>query len=177
MQVHQVQPSSWVSTLVPLVIVVLVMALRMRRMGRVRPLRIEQLWIVPALYLAVVVMLFVEKPPTLGGWACAAFALVAGGFLGWQRGKLMRIHLDPETHALGQQSSMAGMIFLIALVGVRYAAHDISGAMHMNLALMTDTLAALALGMFSVQRLEIYLRGKRMLAAAAAHLRSEPLSR
>lgn len=177
MQVHQVQPSGWVSTLVPLVIVVLVMALRMRRMGRVRPLRIEQLWIVPALYLAVVVMLFVQNPPTLGGWACAAFALVAGGFLGWQRGKLMRIHVDPETHSLGQQSSMAGMIFLIVLVGVRYAARDMGGAMHMNLALMTVTLAALALGMFSVQRLEMYLRAKRMLADAAANLRSEPLSR
>jgi hypothetical protein len=166
MQVHQAQPGGWAATLIPLVIIVVVMALRMRRMGRVRPLRIEQLWIVPALYLVVVVLLFAQNPPSLGGWLCAFVALVAGGLLGWQRGRMMRIHVDPETHALGQQASMAGMIFLIVLIAVRYAARDMGGAMHMNIALMTDTLAALALGMFSIQRLEMYLRAKRMLAEA-----------
>lgn len=148
----------------PLLVVVLVIALRLRGAGRRRPLRLERLWVVPALYLVLVVTLLVETPPPgIGGWLSAAFALAAGAFLGWQRGKMMRIHLDPDTHTLSQQSSAAGMIFLIVLIGVRYAARDIGGAMHANVALMTDTLAALALGMFGMQRLEMYLRAKRML--------------
>ena len=166
MQVHQVQPGGWASYLIPFVVIAVVMALRIRRMKSVRPLRIEQLWIVPAIYLVVVALLFVENAPSPAGWACAAVALVAGGLLGWQRGKLMRIHVDPETHALGQQASMAGMVFLIALIAVRYAARTAGGDLHMDVALMTDTLAALALGMFSMQRLEMYLRAKRMLADA-----------
>lgn len=168
MQGHQAEPGGWVH-LLALLVIVLVMAIRLRGVGRLRPLRLERLWVVPALYLALVVVLFVQAPPPgLGAWVSAAFALLAGGFLGWQRGRLMRIHVDPETHALSQQSSAAGMIFLVVLIAVRYAARDLGGEMHMNLAIMTDTLAALALGMFSAQRAEMYLRARRMLEAARA---------
>jgi hypothetical protein len=80
----------------------------------------------------------------------------------------MRIHVDPATHELSQQSSAAGVIFLVVLIAVRYAARDLGGTMHMNMALMTDTLAALALGMFGMQRLEMYLRARRMLGEAHA---------
>ncbi|MBY8826700.1 CcdC protein domain-containing protein [Hephaestia mangrovi] len=168
MQVHHGPPNSWLSYAIPFAIIAVVMILRIRRMSRMRPLRIEQLWIVPALYLAVVTMLFVQHPPSVQGWASAAIALVAGGVLGWQRGKLMRIHVDPETHALNQQASIAGMAFLVVLVFGRFVAETASGSMHMNVGMIVDTLAALALGMFSVQRLEMYLRAKRMLAEARA---------
>lgn len=165
---YQAQPGGWVQVFL-IAAIVLVVAMRMRGVGRLRPLRLERLWVVPALYLVLVVMLFVQAPPPgLGAWFSAGFALVAGGFLGWQRGRLMRIHVDPETHALSQQSSAIGMVFIVVLIAARYAARDLGGEMHMNMAIMTDTLAALALGMFSAQRAEMYLRARRMLNAARA---------
>ena len=166
MQVHHAQPGSWPSYVIPLIVIAVVMVLRIRRMSRAQPLRLERLWLVPALYFVIVVALFVQAPPPgAGGWASAAVALIAGGFLGWQRGKMMRIQIDPDTHALSQRSSAAGVVFLVALLAVRYAVRDLGGTMHLNVALMTDTLAALALGMFGVQRLEMFIRARRMIAA------------
>jgi hypothetical protein len=40
--------------------------------------------------------------------------------------------------------------------------------MHIDAALITDCLVALALGLLSAQRLEMYLRGTRLLADARA---------
>ena len=39
----------------------------------------------------------------------------------------MRIEVDPETHALNQQASMAGMVFLVGGGVVRYGAWKIAG--------------------------------------------------
>src|SRR3546814_12869683 len=50
----------------------------MRRMNRMRPLKLEQLWIVPALHLGVVVMLLAQHPPQGSGWAVVAIGLVVG---------------------------------------------------------------------------------------------------
>jgi Protein of unknown function (DUF1453) len=98
-QAHPVQPS-WTSYAITIGIIVLVMALRMRRMGRMRPLNLGSLWIVPALYFVVAVLMFVQLPPT--GWVATAsvVALLIGAGVGWQRGKMMHIHVDPNTHAL-----------------------------------------------------------------------------
>jgi hypothetical protein len=51
------------SQIIPLAVIALVIMLRMRGAGRRRPLRLERLWIVPALYLLLVVVLFAEAPP------------------------------------------------------------------------------------------------------------------
>ncbi|HVI97812.1 MAG TPA: CcdC protein domain-containing protein [Sphingomonas sp.] len=166
MHVQTVQPHAWISYLITAAIVGLVLFFRMRRMSRMRPLKLEQLWIVPALYLGVVAMLFAQNPPHGSNWAVIAIGLLVGAALGWQRGKFMDIHVDPETHALNQKASIGGVLFLVALIAVKMGAQAAGGAAHVNVGLVTDTLAALALGMFSVQRLEMYLRAKRLLAEA-----------
>jgi membrane protein CcdC involved in cytochrome C biogenesis len=168
MQAHDVQPNGLTSYIVPVVIILVVFALRMRRMSQLRPLKLERLWIVPSLYLLVVIGLFVEHPPTLGGWAIALAALAAGCALGWQRGRMMQIHVDPETHALNQKASVAGMAFLVGLILVRMVARSLGGDLHMDVNVAVEALAALALGMFSLQRLEMYLRARRLLDQARA---------
>ncbi|RIA37571.1 uncharacterized protein DUF1453 [Hephaestia caeni] len=168
MHAQTVQPHAWVSYLITAAIVGLVLFFRMRRMNRMRPLKLEQLWIVPALYLGGVVMLLAQHPPQGSGWAVVAIGLVVGAALGWQRGRFMHIHVDPETHALNQRASPAGMLFLVVLIAVKMGAQTAGGAIHMNVGLITDTLAALALGMFAMQRLEMYLRAKQLLAEARA---------
>ena len=80
----------------------------------------------------------------------------------------MRLHVDPETHALNQQGSPAAMLFLLALVVVKAGARAEGSAMHLDVVMLTDALLALALGMFTAMRVEMYLRGKRLLAAHTA---------
>jgi len=149
---------------VTLGLVLIVMALRMRGMSRMRPLKLGSLWIVPAIYLAVTIWMFVLLPPV--GWVAIASvgALLIGAAVGWQRGKMMHIHVDPETHALNQKASPAAMFFLVILIVVRTGARSLLGAeSHVSPAMLTDPLIAFALGMFTLTRLEMYLRAKRLL--------------
>ncbi len=168
MQVHPVH-QSWVSTAITIAFIIVIMAFRMRRMGKLRPLKLNSLWVVPAIYAVVAALMFVQLPPT--GWIAIASigGLVIGAGVGWQRGKMMHIHVDPETHALNQKASPAAMIFLIGLIVVRTLARSVLGqAGGLSPAMLTDPLIAFALGMFTLTRLEMYLRAKRLLAKAQA---------
>jgi membrane protein CcdC involved in cytochrome C biogenesis len=165
MQAHPIGPA-WPQYVVPVAVAVLVLLLRMRRMSRARPLRLERLWIVPALYLLIVAASFAAVPPTVLGWVWAAAGLVIGAGLGWQRGKTMRIEVDPATHQLNQRASPAGFVFLALLILIRQGARLEGGAMHLDVAALTNALLALALGMFTAMRVEMYLRAKRLLANA-----------
>jgi membrane protein CcdC involved in cytochrome C biogenesis len=79
----------------------------------------------------------------------------------------MHIHVDPETHALNQKASPAAMFFLIALIVVRAGARTLLGQTGgVSPAMLTDPLIMFAVGMFSVQRVEMYLRAKRLLEEA-----------
>jgi len=165
MQVQGQPPhQSWISIAVTVAIVGIVLALRMRRMGQIRPLKLETLWVVPAIYLAMTALMFWSLPPK--GWVAIASVagLAIGAAVGWQRGKMMHIHVDPETHALNQKASPAAIIFLVALIVVRSGAKAVLGETgNVSPAMLTDPLIAFALGMFSLTRLEMYLRAKRLL--------------
>ena len=165
-QAHPVH-QTWVTYAITIGIIVMIMALRMRGMSKMRPFKLGSLWIVPAVYLVVAALMFAQVPPT--GWVAIAciVGLLIGAAVGWQRGKMMHIHVDPETHALNQKASPAAMFFLIALIVVRAGARSVlgqSGAI--SPAMLTDPLIAFALGMFTLTRLEMYLRAKRLLEEA-----------
>jgi hypothetical protein len=166
MQVHQA-PGIW-QYILPIVIAGVILAFRARRMTQMRSLKIERLWIVPAIYLLLVAFLYIKGPPSPVGWAICVAMLIVGGAIGWQRGKLMEIHVDPETHAINQKGSYAAIVFLVVLFAVKFLAQTGSQALHVNVAVLTDALAALALGLFTMTRIEMYLRAKRLLDAARA---------
>jgi hypothetical protein len=166
MQAHPAQ-QTWISYAITIGIVVIVMALRFRSMGKMRPLKLGSLWVVPTMYVVVAALMFIGLPPT--GWVAVASAvgLLIGAAVGWQRGKMMHIHVDPETHALNQKASPAAMFFLIALIVVRAGARTLLGQTGgVSPAMLTDPLIMFAVGMFSVQRVEMYLRAKRLLEEA-----------
>lgn len=165
--IHQ----TWISYAITIGIVIVVMALRMRSMSRERPLKLETLWVVPVLYLLVAgSMLFSLTPPPLG-WGLLLAGLGLGIGVGWHRGKLIRITQDPATGTLRQKASPLAMILLVALIVLKLGAraifgetavgHPASGAM-----LLTDAFIGFALGLLSATRLELYLRGRRLLAAS-----------
>ena len=78
MPIHDAQPSGILQYAIPIAIFLVVFGLRARRMTRLRPLRIEQLWVVPAIYAVVVAALFVRNPPTPVGWAIAGGRVTLG---------------------------------------------------------------------------------------------------
>jgi hypothetical protein len=164
--------NSWISYAISGTIILVVLGIRLSRMNKVRPLRIERLWVVPALFALLTASMFIATPPSLIGWVLSLAALAIGAVLGWQRGRFMHIEVDPDTHLLNQRASPAALLFIIGLIAVRFAARSAlaSGAgdtfLHLNAMAVTDILVALALGLISVTRLEMYLRAKRLLEAA-----------
>jgi hypothetical protein len=169
MQPHAAQPADWIQYAITAGVIAVVVAIRWRRMSRVVPLRLERLWIFPAFYAVVAIALFATRPPVGLAWLFCAVALLIGAALGWQRGKLMRITVDPDTHALNQTGSPAAMLFILAIIAVRSGArYALAGDnfLHLNALAVTDMLVALALGLFTTQRIEMFLRARRMLDEA-----------
>jgi len=168
----QVQPGQapWMSYVVPVIVVAVVMALRWRRMSRARRLRLETLWILPAVYAVIVAYVFATSPPSASGWGWSVLGLAVGAAIGWYRGRMMQIHVDPETHALSQQASPAAFLLLIVLVVARGAARQEIGGDdqpgHHGIGLATDLAMASALGLIAATRIEMILRARRLLRAA-----------
>lgn len=164
------QPAPPQATLISMVamfaVIGIVLFFRLRRMSKERPLKLEHLWIVPAIYLMVVAWLFARGMPDRIGWLICAAAFLVGCGLGWQRGRMMHITIDPETHMLNQKASIAGMLFIVGLIAVKVAAQMESSQLHLNVALLTQAFGALGLGLFTMQRVEMYVRAKRMLDEA-----------
>ena len=145
--------------------------LRLRRMTRPRPLKLGRLWIGPAILLVLTAAFLVEAPPPPGGWPWLVPAAVIGAALGWARGRLMTITVHPETHALDVRASRAAVLLVLALVGLRLALRSAlmtSAGPALGVAAWTDALLVFATMLVGAQRLEMGLRGRRLLAQARA---------
>jgi len=157
---------------IPGMIILTVLFFRLRSVGKARRLRLERLWIMPAFYAAIVGFVFWSAPPHGMTWLWCLVALGVGAGLGWWRGKLMRVAVDAETHKLSQTVSPAALLFIVALIAIRSASRamaiEMAGPGHAGLMAATDILMAFALGFIAFQRVEIFLRARRMLAEARA---------
>ena len=161
---------TWLTVLLPLAIIAVVMALRLRSMSRERPLKIGSLWVVPVVYLLLVGWMLFALPPTPAGWALVAAGIVIGAVLGWHRGKMIRIERDAETSELRQKASPLAMLLLVALIVLKLGARAVFGEgaatqPGSSAMLLTDAFIGFALGLLSATRLELYLRARRLLAS------------
>lgn len=157
-----------ISTVITLLVISVVLFFRLRNVNRERPLKLEQLWIIPGIYAVIAGFLYYSIPPKGIAWLWCGIALLAGGVLGWWRGRTMRISVDPETQTLRQKASLASMFFLLGLIAVRTVARVEGQAWHFDVMMLTDILVALALGLLTMQRVEMYLRAKKLLSEARA---------
>ncbi len=155
---------------IPLVIIVL--ALRLRGLTRGRRLRVEWLWVMPTLLLAISVVVVVMARPAGLDWLWMGLAFAIGAVLGWQRGRMIQISVDPESHELTSKASPAALIFIVALIAVRYllrwAAATYGASWGLSVMMITDYLLVFGLGLLGVQRLEMWLRGTRLVRDARA---------
>jgi hypothetical protein len=147
------------------------LAVLLMRNRRPRRLRLEAMWIRPLIFVILVGVTFVTVPPPTGaaGILVLVVALGLGVAAGWLRGSLMRIDVHPETHDISAQASPVGMLFILALLGLR---------MYLRTAAMTtpipgvpataiaDALILLAGAMMITQSVEMWLRARRLLGEA-----------
>ena len=159
------------SVLIGLAVLVPILLLRN---ARPRKLKLERLWVRPAIWALAAVLSFTAAPPVLTAQAVGglSLALVLGAVLGWQRGRLMRIEVDPVTHNMTLQASPAAMIFIVVLFALRTYARGaglgVVGQTHLPVSLVVDVLILFSLAMMLAQSVEIGLRGRRLLLAARA---------
>ena len=152
------------------VVVIAIIVYRMRGLSRARPLKLERLWIAPTAVALLGAVVLVESPPQGTGWLLLVPALAVGGALGWLRGSTMAIAVEPETHALNVRASPVAILFVLVLVALRYGLRSLmvgnAGSLHLTAALITDIFLAFAVGLVAVQRIEMAIRARRLLAAA-----------
>ena len=157
-----------------LLVALVVIGLVARRSLRARALKVERLWIRPVIFALIVSATVGASPLPLDGVSLAVIAvsLVLGVAMGWQRGKFMRITVDPETHALTSQASPLGMVFILAILGLRVALRgallESHSAFGISAAAVTDGLVILLGGMMVAQGAEMWLRAQRLLDEARA---------
>jgi hypothetical protein len=165
-------PKPLMTYVIMAVVLVVVLGLRMRNVGRERPLKVGLLWIVPAVYLAVAAAVFALTPPLRPlEWGLSLVALVVGAALGWQRGRLIHIAVDPATEEVRMKQSMMGFLFIIILIALKMGMRSMpgfgnNGLFHMSPQGLTDILVALMLGLLGMQRVEMFLRARRLLGEA-----------
>lgn len=163
-------PNGLVGTTFLIVFVAFVLAMRFRRMRQGRRLRLEWLWVVPAIYTAFAATLLYLSTPTPTIWLVCAAALAIGAVLGWQRARLVTVSIDPDSHALNQRESPFAILFIVALILLRTGARALgqaeAAAWHINVMAITDILVMFAVGLLSAQRIELWRRGTALLAAA-----------
>jgi hypothetical protein len=168
--------SSLITYLITGVVVLAVLAFRMARSRVARPLRIEYLWVVPAIYMLFGALSIWALAANFGlasdpaNLAIMAACLVAGAAVGWWRGKLMKIDVHPETHVVMVQASAwaIGVILALLLVrlGLRYLFfQNVSPTSPAGTTMTVDFILA-AVGILGVARLEMWLRASRLLAQA-----------
>jgi membrane protein CcdC involved in cytochrome C biogenesis len=159
--------------LLPLLIPLLVIAVVMRRAVRGRKVRVERLWIAPAIALIGAGVLLYFQPPTDAlSLAVYAGVIALGGALGWYRGAFTRLSVDAETHEVTSKASAAGIALILGAFvirsGVRAFMGESASDLHVSAALVTDAFVLFAVAMVIVQRVEIWLRCERLLKQARA---------
>lgn len=155
--------------MVPLVAIALVIL----RNSRARRLRIETLWIMPVVILALVGLSFSQQgmlTPLMLGVDIAALA--AGAGLGWWRARFTHITVDPATHELTSRASPVGMLVILAIFALRYGirmyAAQNTSSLGVSANAVADAALVVSVGLVCAQRLEIALRATRLLAEARA---------
>ena len=99
----------------PILIAVPFLYFRMRKMARAQPLKLNRLWIRPALILAIAALVLVAPSPghqpahvlTPVDWAWMALAAALGAVAGWQWGRTMAIEVHPHDGTLMVRGGMA----------------------------------------------------------------------
>ncbi len=147
-----------------------IFGLRMRRMMQSRPFNVNRVWILPAIFIALMALTVWRQPPLDKEWLWVAGGLVIGAALGWFRAKTIRLTLHLETRQVMAQGSPLAMIFILAIFVVRFALRGVlqteSGALGISVAVADSAFLAMACGLFAARAIEMGVRATKLLNQA-----------
>lgn len=171
-------PNPLIVTLITILILLPLLYFRMRRLTRGTPLKLNRLWIRPALILAICALaLFGPQPHHAAprvfsdmDWCWLALAVVLGAGAGWQMGRVMAIEVHPENGTLMVKGGQAAMVVIVVLVllrlGLRAGLALEGQALHLDVLLISDASIVFAAALFAVRSLEMWLRAKKVMEQA-----------
>lgn len=164
-------PSNFYSIIIPILVIGVVLLFRVRRMRVKQPLKLGSLWMVPGIFLVIAGLTLAQFPPRGLDWAWLTVALLLGAALGWQRGRLMKIWVDPESGRLMTQGSGWALVFLVVLLVLRMALREglimEANAGAIDMGLINSAFVVFAFGLFGTQRGEMAMRAARLTKADA----------
>ena len=161
-------------TMGPLIGIGVALSIILLRNRRKRTLRPHLLWVMPLLVTTAIGFgLWANtQHPHFGPFAWIAFilALALGCVAGWWRGKTITIEKEPDG-SLKAQASPLGLILIIGLVAARAGLREVmeanAAAWHLDAVVVTDAFMLFAIGMIVAQRVELYIRARRILTGGA----------
>ncbi|MGO4409136.1 MULTISPECIES: CcdC protein domain-containing protein [unclassified Brevundimonas] len=157
--------------LIGIAVALIVVLLRNRRKRTLRP---HLLWVMPLLVTIMIGMGLwaTTQHPHFGPYAWMAFAaaLALGAAAGWQRGKTITIEKEPDG-SLKAQASPLGLILVIGLFAARAGLRELmqsnAVAWGLDAVVVTDAFMIFAIGLIVTQRIEMYIRARRVLAGGS----------
>lgn len=170
-------PKEIATYLVPIVVMAIV-ALRLMRQSRGRPLKPSRLWLRPAILAVFLTMAFLHPPAlTLLSAAVFAAATVLGVVLGFVLASHQHLTIDSATGTITSKMSPVGTALFLGLFAARYVfrmvtlggqAPDRLMAHSEQVMMWTDAGLIFVLALVSAQAWEIWRRAKPLLAGHAA---------
>ena len=169
----------------PILIILPVLYLRMRRMSRAQPLKLNRLWIRPAIVLlAAGLVMFMPQPGShvvrhflAQDWAWLALAAGLGGIAGWHWGRTMAIEAHPEDGTLMMKGGQAAILVLVVLIlirlGLRTGLKMEASAWHLDMVLISDALIVFSAALFTLRAVEMYIRAHRVMGQAQGQARGQ----
>jgi len=159
----------------PILIILPILYLRMRKMTKAQPLKLGRLWIRPAfILLAAGLVVFLPQPGQYTvrhflaqDWAWLAVAAGLGGIAGWYWGRTMAIEVHPEDGTLMVKGGQAAILVLVVLIlvrlGLRTGLRMEASAWHLDMVLISDALIVFSAALFTLRAAEMYLRARRVM--------------
>jgi len=162
----------------PILIILPILYLRMRKMTKAQPLKLGRLWIRPAfILLAAGLVVFLPQPGQhtvrhflAQDWAWLAVAAGLGGIAGWYWGRTMAIEVHPEDGTLMVKGGQAAILVLVVLIlvrlGLRTGLRMEASAWHLDMVLISDALIVFSAALFTLRSVEMFIRARRVMVGA-----------
>jgi hypothetical protein len=161
----------------PLIIPVLIFALIMRRGMKAQKVRLNAMWIRPAIILVLTVGTLVASPiPGLIAIAAFVAAAAIGAVIGYLRGRHLEFSIDTATGIITSKATQLGTILIGAVFALRFGLRYMFPRLaanpggHLNrdaIAWSNGSLIFLS-GMILAQVITVFIRTRPLLAQHAA---------
>ena len=171
----------------PLIALVIMVPLILLRNRAPRTLRPKWMWVTPAIIVPLMGLALWGSSMQPGmdhtpfdaiSWMILVVGFLLGCAAGWWRGKMTTIQRAPDG-TLKAQASPLGILLIIGLFLGRSALRSVlephAAAWHLNALAITDAFLVFVVGMIVVQRIEMYIRARRVQAGGTdSHVEAAP---